>query len=600
MVLVRGHTRYLKERTQLRSPTEIVRKLLIHATRNPVFRPLARGDEWWGVMLIGMAVAETPEQTESMFPKLDDVQVAQLAALGEQRSVGAGEVIFDQGEAQRGVFVVLAGSIEIVGVSNGEAAALRVLEPGMFTGEINQLSGRRSLVQCRAREASTLLEISRVSLRRVMQTNAALGELFLRAFALRRVYLIAHSVGDAVLIGSSHSSDTLRLRAFLTRNGHPHTYVDVERDPDFQTVLDHFEIRVTDIPVLICRGQLVLRNPSNAEAAECFGLNAGIDEDGVYDLIVVGAGPSGLAAAVYGASEGLNVLVVESNAPGGQAGSSSRIENYLGFPMGISGQALADRAFVQAEKFGAQIAVARAARSLKCTRPPYTVDLADGGSVRGSAVIVAAGAQYRKLDLPNLAKFEGVGIYYGATQVEAQICRSEEIAIVGGGNSAGQAAIFLSGFAKHVYLLVRRGGLAETMSRYLISRIEACPEITVKTWTEIEALDGNELLERIRWRNSKSGASEVHDIQHLFLMTGANPNTAWLKGCLALDSKQFIKTGQDLDLGWPLRRAPYLLETSLPGVFAVGDIRAGSVKRISSAVGEGSMAVQFVHKVLAE
>src|SRR5712692_5807145 len=545
-------------------------------------------------------MAETIEQTDPMFPRLDDAQTTQLAAFGEQRRARAGEVLFDQGDANHGVFVVLDGSIEILGVSSGQDDLVRVLERGAFTGEINQLSGRRSLVQCRAREASTLLEIGRANLRRIMQTDAVLGEIFLSAFLLRRVYLIAHSVGDAVLIGSSHSSDTLRLRAFLTRNGHPHAYIDVERDPDVQTVLDHFEIRVTDIPVLICRGKVVLRNPSNSEAAECFGLNAGIDEDGVYDLIVVGAGPSGLAAAVYGASEGLNVLVLESNAPGGQAGASSKIENYLGFPTGISGQSLANRAFVQAEKFGAHIAVARTALALKCIRQPYTVELDDGGSVQGRSIIVAAGAQYRKLDLPNLAQFEGVGVYYGATQVEAQICSSQEVAIVGGGNSAGQAAIFLAGFAKHVYLVVRRAGLAETMSRYLISRIEACPEIAVKTSTEIEALDGNARLERVRWRNSRTATSEVHEIQHLFLMTGANPNTAWLQGCLALDTKQFIKTGPDLGHDWSLRRAPHMLETSLPGVFAVGDIRAGSVKRVASAVGEGSMAVQFVHTVLAE
>lgn len=535
-----------------------------------------------------------------MFPKLDDTQIARLAGFGEQRRARPAEVLFDQGDATHGVFVVLDGSIEIVGVSNGGKAPIRVLERGAFTGEVNQLSGRRSLVQCRTREASTLLEISRVNLRRIMQTDAALGELFLRAFLLRRVYLISHSVGDAVLIGSGHSGDTLRLRAFLTRNGHPHTYVDVERDPDVQTLLDHFEIRVTEIPVLICRGELVLRNPSNAEAAECFGLNAGIDEDRVYDLIVIGAGPSGLAAAVYGASEGLNVLVVESNAPGGQAGASSRIENYLGFPAGISGQSLAGRAFVQAEKFGAQIAVARAARALRCDRPLYTVELDAGGSVRARSIIVAAGAQYRKLNLPNLMQFEGAGIYYGATPVEAQICRSEEVAIVGGGNSAGQAAVFLAGFAKHVYLLVRGPGLADTMSRYLIARIEASPNITFKPWTEITALDGETRLESVHWRDTKTGSSETCEIQHLFLMTGADPNTAWLEGCLALDSKQFIRTGADIGPDWPLSRAPYLLETSVPGIFAVGDIRSGSVKRVASAVGEGSMAVQFVHKVLAE
>lgn len=543
---------------------------------------------------------ENPPSTDAMFPTLGEAQIERLASFSTRRQAQPGEILFDQGDDQHGVFIVLEGSIELVGISNHHESELTVLGPGAFTGEVNQLSGRRSLVRCRAREASVVLELGRTSLRRVMQTDAALGEILLRAFVLRRVYLIANSVGDAVLIGSSHSADTLRLKAFLSRNGHPHTYLDVEHDPDVQTMLDHFGIRVTDIPVLICRGELVLRNPSNLEAAECFGLNAGIDEAVVYDLIVVGAGPSGLAAAVYGASEGLNVLVLEGNAPGGQAGASSRIENYLGFPMGISGQDLAGRAFVQAEKFGAHILVARAARALKCERPPYTVELDGGGSLQGRAVIVAAGAEYRKLDLPKLGQFEGVGVYYGATKVEAQVCGNEEVAVVGGGNSAGQAAIFLAGFAKRVYLLVRRRGLAQTMSRYLISRIEACREITLKPWTEVEELDGETHLERIRWRDVRAGSTEVHDIRHLFVMTGANPNTAWLGGCLALDSKQFIKTGAELGLDWPLRRAPHMLETSRPGVFAVGDIRAGSVKRIASAVGEGSMAVQFVHKVLAE
>jgi thioredoxin reductase (NADPH) len=545
-------------------------------------------------------MAETPEQIDAMFPALNDEQIARLRSFGSERQARPGDLLFDQGDANHGVFVVLSGSIEIEGVANHHETPIRVLGPRTFTGEVSQLSGRRSLVRCRARESSILLELGRTCLRRMMQTDAVLGEIFLRAFVMRRVYLIANSVGDAVLVGSSHSADTLRLRAFLTRNGHPHTYLDVERDLEVQTVLDHFGIALSQIPVVICRGDLVLRNPTNAEVAACFGLNAGIDEGGVYDLIVVGAGPSGLAAAVYGASEGLNVLVLEGNAPGGQAGSSSRIENYLGFPTGISGQDLAGRAFIQAEKFGAQIMVACSARSLNCRQPPYRIDLDSGGAVQGRSVIVAAGAQYRKLDLENLSRFEGTGIYYGATQVEAQVCRDEEVAVIGGGNSAGQAAMFLSGFAKHVYLLVRGPGLADTMSRYLISRIDACPEVTLKPWTEVEALDGESHLEQVRWRDGKAGAAETRNIRHLFLMTGADPNTAWLKGCVALDSKQFIRTGADIGADWPLRRHPYLLETSLPGVFAVGDIRAGSVKRVASAVGEGSMAVQFVHRVLAE
>src|ERR1019366_858558 len=550
-------------------------------------------------------MAQSPANTDPMFPRLNDAQIARLRPYGEPRHAAPGELLFDQGDFEHGVFVVLEGSLEIVNVTTAGESVIRTIEKGTFTGEVNQLSGRRSLVKCRAREASELIEISRAALQRLMQTDAGLGELFLRAFLLRRVYLIANSVGDAVLVGSSHSAGTLRLRSFLTRNGHPHTYVDVEQDPDTQKLLDQFAITIDDIPVLICSGDVVLRNPTDAQAAECFGLNAGIDETEVYDLIVVGAGPAGLAAAVYGASEGLHVLVVESSAPGGQAGSSSRIENYLGFPNGIPGEELASRAFIHAEKFGAQIAIARAARALRCLRTPYALDLDDGASVQARSIIVAAGAQYRRLPLANLAQYEGLGVYYGATQIEAQVCGGDEIAIVGGGNSAGQAALYLSNYARHVHLIVRRPGLAETMSRYLISRIEACSQIMVRPSTEVGALDGEGHLEQIRWRNNATGETGACPVRHLFLMTGADPNTAWLDGCLALDAARFIKTGADLDRAelsesWPGHRPPHMLETSLPGVFAVGDIRSGSVKRVASAVGEGSMAVQFVHKVLAQ
>ena len=543
---------------------------------------------------------ESPEQTEAMFPKLDDGQIARLASFGGQQDVQAHEVILEPGDLHHGIFVVLSGSVEVIRVSGDGETVLHVLGRGEFTGDVNLLSGRGTLIRGRTVEASTLLEIDRANLRHIMQTDAALGETFLNAFVLRRVYLISNSIGDAVLIGSNHSSDTLRLREFLARNGQPHTYLDVEVDPEVQTVLDQFGVPLADIPVLICRGAVALRNPSNSEAAECLGLNAGIDQGDVSDVVVVGAGPSGLAAAVYGASEGLNVLVLEQNAPGGQAGSSSRIENYLGFPMGISGQELSNRAFVQAEKFGAHIAIARSAKKLKTSHPPYTIDLDDGGSARGRTIIIAAGSRYRRLDLPNLTQFEGVGVYYGATHVEATVCRDEEVAVVGGGNSAGQAAVFLSGTAKHVYLVMRGPCLAKTMSRYLISRIEASPQITLMAWTRIEALEGDTHLKRVLLHNTKTGTSETRDIQHVFMMTGADPNTEWLRGSLALDAKGFIKTGVEVQEGWPLHRAPYLLETSLPGIFAVGDIRAESVKRVASAVGEGSMVVQFVHKVLAE
>src|SRR3984893_10794925 len=542
----------------------------------------------------------SPEQIAARFPRLDDSQIAALAGFGQQRDAQPREVILERGDLHHGIFVVLSGRVEVIRVSADGETVLHVLDRGEFTGDVNLLSGRGTLIRARAVEASTLLEIDRANQRHIMQTDAALGEIFLNAFLLRRVFLISNSVGDAVLIGSNHSSDTLRLREFLARNGQPHTYLDIEVDPEVQTVLDQFGVPLADIPVLIRRGAVALRNPSNSEAAACLGLNAGIEQGDLSDVVVIGAGPSGLAAAVYGASEGLNVLVLEKNAPGGQAGSSSRIENYLGFPMGISGQELSNRAFVQAEKFGAHIAIAESAKGLKTSQPPYTVELDDGGSARGRTVIIAAGGRYRRLYLPNLSQFEGVGVYYGATHVEATVCRDEEVAVVGGGNSAGQAAVFLAGTAKHVYLVMRGPSLAKTMSRYLISRIEASPQITLMAWTRIEALEGDTHLKRVILHSTKTGTSETREIQHVFMMTGADPNTEWLRGSLALDAKGFIKTGAEVQDGWPLHRARYLLETSLPGVFAVGDIRAESVKRVASAVGEGSMVVQFVHKVLAE
>jgi thioredoxin reductase (NADPH) len=541
----------------------------------------------------------SPEKIEAMFPKLDAGQITRLITFGQQKDAQAHEIVLEQGDMHHGIFVVLSGRIEVIRVYGGTETVLHVLGRGEFTGDVNLLSGRGTFVRGRAVEDSTLLEIDRVNLRRIMQSDATLGQIFLNAFLLRRVFQISNSVGDAVLIGSNHSSDTLRLREFLVRNGQPHTYLDVDVDPEVQTVLDQFEVKITEIPVLICRDKFVLRNPTNSEAAECLGLNAGIDHGDVCDVVVVGAGPAGLAAAVYGASEGLNVLVLEASAPGGQAGSSSRIENYLGFPTGISGQELSNRAFIQAEKFGAHITIARTANELKSNQSPYTIELDNGESVRGRTVIIAAGSRYRRLNLPNLGQFEGVGVYYGATHVESEVCRDDVVAVVGGGNSAGQAAVFLSGVARHVYLLVRGPCLAKSMSRYLISRIEASKHITLMTKTKIEALEGAAHLERIHLRNTESGTGETLEIRHVFMMAGADPNTEWLRGSLALDAKGFIKTGADVQDGWPLQRHPYLLETSLPGVFAVGDIRAESVKRVAAAVGEGSMVVQFVHKVLA-
>ena len=546
------------------------------------------------------------KRREQVFPKLTSLQIARLEAHGRRVEMRAGEVLVEPGERHRDLLVVLSGSLEIAlpGVLGEEL--ITVLLPGDFTGEMSTLRGVAGFVRVRVREGGAVLAIDDDNLRDVVQTDAELSEIFMRAFILRRMGLVGSGQSGVMLLGSRHSADTLRLQKFLTRNTYPYVSVDIDSDPGIQALLDRFHIAVEDIPVVIGRGGRVLKNPSIQDAAEILQMNPTVDDSTVHDLVVVGAGPAGLAAAVYAASEGLDVLVTEATAPGGQAGTSSRIENYLGFPTGISGQALAGRALVQAQKFGAKVNVATVAKRLQCERRPYSIELTDGRVVQASTVIIATGAKYRELSLENLSRFIGAGIYYAATHLEAKLCEGEEIAIVGGGNSAGQAAVFLAGGCRHVHVLVRSDGLADTMSRYLIRRIEESPNITLHIRTQVTALEGNERLERVAWRTEPGERPQTHDIEHVFLMTGAVPNTRWLQGCVALDDKDFVCTGPELqaeDLataGWPLPRAPYLLETSLPGVFAVGDVRSGSVKRIASAVGEGSICVQFVHRTLRE
>jgi thioredoxin reductase (NADPH) len=451
-----------------------------------------------------------------------------------------------------------------------------------------------------------VLAIEGSELRTLVQTDAELSEIFMRAFILRRMGIIASPNGEITLIGSRHSGRTLELREFLTRNSYPHLNIDVDADVDAHDLLAKFHVGCQDIPAIVGRGGAVLRNPTLCQAADFLGMNPPRDAATVHDVAVIGAGPAGLAAAVYAASEGLSVLVVESFAPGGQAGSSSRIENYLGFPTGISGQALAARALVQAQKFGAVLQIACEAVALHCRSRPYGIELADGSSVTARAVVIATGAQYRQVDIENLGKYSGLGVYYAATHLEGKLCHGEESIVVGGGNSAGQAAVFLASGCRHVHMMVRSGGLAETMSRYLIRRIEESPNITLHTRTEIARLEGNDALERVTLRNNQTGEEQVREVRHVFLMTGATPNTRWLQGCVYVDAKGFVRTGRDLgpeDLvaaHWPLQRAPYLMETTLPGVFAVGDVRSESVKRIASGVGEGSICVQFVHRALQE
>ncbi len=542
-----------------------------------------------------------------MFPKLSAAQLARLRPLGRERSFRSGEVLFEQGQNAVPFYVVLEGELSVVHPErSGPEQVIVVHQPNEFTGEMALLSGRRSLVVGRAQGDLKVLEFGPSQFRNLIQNDAELGELFMRAFILLREALISGHLGEVLMIGSSHSAATLRLQEFLTRNSQPFDYQDVERDPKVQEILDEFHLGIHEIPILICRGEKVLKNPTNAEVAECLELNVAIDERAVRDLIVIGAGPAGLAAAVYAGSEGLSVLVVETNAPGGQAGSSSKIENYLGFPMGISGQDLAARAFTQAEKFGAEITIARSAQKLLCERRPYRLEIADGVTVSGRTVIIASGAEYRKPDIAGLAKFENAGIYYGASHLEAQRCEGEELVIVGGGNSAGQAAVFLARTALRVTMMVRAAGLAESMSRYLVRRIEETPNIRLRTRTHIEALTGDGHLERVTCVDDVSGKRETHDVRHVFMMTGASPNTDWLRGCVTLDEKGFVKTGVDLSADdlqaakWPLARRPYLLETSLPGIFAVGDVRSESVKRVAAAVGDGSTCIQLVHRVLGE
>jgi len=538
------------------------------------------------------------------FPVLTAAQISRIRPWGRPRRVETGEILFEPGDVNVPFFVLLSGRMEIVQPDLHGERPIATHDAGEFTGEITMISGRRSLVRGRVTESGEFLELSGDGLRSLIARDSELSDIFMRAFILRRLELIKRGQGGIILLGSRHSAGTLRLREFLSRNSQPYTYVDLDSDTASQELLDRFEVRRDEVPVVICPTHGVMRNPSIQNLADCLGLNANIDESKVRDLIIVGAGPAGLAAAVYAASEGLDVLIVEAGSAGGQAGSSSKIENYLGFPTGVSGQELTSRAMTQAEKFGAKMMLAHGVVQLDCAATPYKVVLDNGSRLAARGIVISTGAQYKKPLIAGLEKFEGQGIYYGATYMESQLCEHEEIIVVGGGNSAGQAAVFLSQTASKVHMLVRSGQLSDTMSRYLIQRIEENPAIELHYHTEIVALEGQSHLERVTWRDKATGRTSTHDIRHVFIMAGASPRTEWLKGCLALDKKGFILTGRDLDAvveapAWPLARPPQMLETSLPGVFAVGDVRAGNVKRVASAVGEGAIAISFVHHALA-
>jgi thioredoxin reductase (NADPH) len=538
---------------------------------------------------------------EQTFPALTPPEIARMRGFGELRNYRDGEKLFETGKPGPGMFVILSGHVTIAQRDGlGHVTPMMNQGPGQFLAEIGQLSGRVALIDGHAKGDVETLLIPPDRLRALLVAEADLGERIMRALILRRVNLIQAGIGGPVLIGPSASSGVVRLQGFLTRNGIPHHLLDPEKDHDAAELIARYSPQPADWPLVAAADGTVLRNPGETELARALGM-IGPAGHKIYDAAIVGCGPAGLATAVYAASEGLSVVVVDARAFGGQAGASARIENYLGFPTGISGQALAGRAFTQAQKFGADIMIPMAVKSLDCTRNDGAFALAlDGGeTLRARAVVVASGARYRRPDIERLDSFEGRGVWYWASPVEARLCAAQEIVLVGGGNSAGQAAVFLSGHARRVNLVIRGGGLGASMSRYLIERIEATPNIELVFNTEVVGLEGPDdgSLERVRLRSRLSGEDSMLDMRNLFLFAGADPATGWLDGCgVTLDRAGFVVTGAQSELNQERPVPP--LETSVPGVFAVGDVRAGSVKRVGGAIGEGAQVVAALHGFL--
>lgn len=542
----------------------------------------------------------------SAFPALADDQIAFLMRYGEARKVEAGQVLFREGDRSYDFIVILEGEVEIVDKFEGEARTIAVHGARRFLGEMNMLTGQSVYLSAVMREGGEVLAIPPDKLKAIITDEPTLSDIILKAFLARRSVLMRVGTGLRI-VGSRWSKDALRLREFAVRNRLPHRWIELEEDAGAEALLGRFGVQPQETPVAIWLGEKVLKNPSNAELARTIGLDVDTSREQMYEIIVVGAGPAGLAAAVYGASEGLATLSLEAVALGGQAGTSSRIENYLGFPAGLSGAELASRALVQADKFGARTTVPQEAVGLRREKDHFRVILSEGGEVAGRSVIVATGARYRRLNIPRLERFEGVSVHYAATEAEAQMCRGNEVAVVGGGNSAGQAAAFLAERVAKVNLLIRGGDLGKSMSRYLIDRIERTANIELLVHSGVRELMGDGALEGVVVEDNRSGERRTLEARALFVFIGAEANTDWLKGAVALDERGFVPTGRALDRSaldsqtWSgLSREPFMLESSQPGIFAVGDVRSGSVKRVASAVGEGSMAVRFVHQYLAE
>jgi thioredoxin reductase (NADPH) len=533
-----------------------------------------------------------------IFPRLDERQFALLERYGERRKLKTGDVLFSEGDRHIPMFAIVSGTIEATRGAGDSLHVLGVHGAGSFTGEVGTLAGRAAVATARATCDCEVIVIDEESLRALVIAEAELSETIMRAFILRRVAFIQDQSGGVLVIGSSASAATLGLRHFLSRNGQPSAYFDIEEHEEAKALLERYGVTEADIPVLITLQGVVLKRPTNRAVADAIGLSPDRLNGERFDVVVVGAGPAGLAAAVYAASEGLRAAVLDTKAPGGQAGTSSKIENYFGFPTGISGQALAGRGLSQCRKFGAEVGVPVEVLGIECRdAPPFHIRLSCNEHVYASAVVIATGARYRKPSLARLEHFEGRGVYYSATFMEAAFCANEELIIVGGGNSAGQAAVFLAGFARHVHIVIRGDALNASMSNYLIRRIDAAANITVHRRTQLVELNGESQLESVEW--DRQGHIERRPVRHVFLFLGAQPNTAWLGDCVALDKNGFVLTGPDAIDKWPSDRPPHSLETSRPGIFAVGDVRSGSVKRVAAAVGEGAAAIQSLHQYLA-
>ncbi len=534
------------------------------------------------------------------FPTLTEEQIERIKPFGQIEDLAKGTVLFERDDRTVDFFVLLKGNIEIYEHRSDGINVFTVHEYHQFTGELDLFNDRKILVGGRMGEDGTVLRLNRQSFKKMLTAETDIGEIVTRAFILRRVGLISHKQGSVSIITKGENSDSMRLERFLHRNGYPVEMLDYA-DEQSDKILQKYQITEDRLPaVLIHLGEQIVYNPTNYALAEALGLVEKVDHEKVYEVAVVGAGPAGLCSAVYAASEGLHTLVLEAEAPGGQASTSSKIENYLGFPTGITGQALAGRAQVQAMKFGAKIALPHRVKSVEDHNGYYALKLCNGSYVKAKSIIAASGARYRNLALQDAAKFINAGLYYAATAMEGGICSNEEIVIIGGGNSAGQAAIFLAGHARHVYMMIRRGSLNETMSRYLVERIESSGRITLLTHTEISELVGESHLEHVTWTNNQSGKSVTKPIRHVFLMLGAEPNSDWLKDQVLMDEKGFILTGPHVMEHWPLERPPMLLETSKPGIFVAGDLRSGSTKRVAAAVGDGGLCVSHLHTYLSE